>query len=1054
MGLSFSVAELRDRLQTALGDSYLVERELGGGGMSRVFLAQEVRLGRQVVVKVLPPELAAGVSAERFEREIRLAAALQHPHIVPLLTAGSQGDLLYYVMPHIAGESLRARIAHERELPVGDTVRILRDVSDALAYAHGHGIVHRDVKPDNVLLSGKHALVTDFGVAKAVSSSSGAATLTSLGMALGTPAYMAPEQAAGDPTVDHRADLYAVGALGYELLAGRPPFSGLSPQGMLAAQVTATPDPVTQHRATVPPALAALIMRCLAKHPADRPQSAEEVVGQLEPMATPTGGITPQQAEISSGTAAAIRRAHPVRVATLFGFAALGVLTLAYLLVHGLGLPDWAFAGAVGLAAAGLPIMLWTGVIERRRALAGSTGRAAVPAGVHRWFTWRRALLSGAAGFGLLGLGTAAYMAMRLLGIGPVGTLVASGLLAERDRLVLADFENRTADSTLGPSLTEALRVDLAQSGVVRLLDAATVGQALGRMGRAPGASLDLTLARELAQREGAKAVVHGQIDPLGRGYVVSAELVSAGDGAALVSVRENAQDDGAIIAAVDRLSHRLRERIGESLKTIRASDPLEQVTTRSLEALRKYSQGVRAGDAVDMARAAALLEEAIALDTTFAMAYRKLAVVLSNAGGAQSRIAAAATQGFRHRDRLTPFERDLAEAYYYSQVEYDRAKTEAAYRAALEQQPENGVALNNLALVLNGLRRFSEAESLAVRGLAIAPTQWALYVNAMQAQIGQGKYADAARTLASLAQRAPGHPLRPFLRAFLATAQRQYDSAEVETRALAQTARDPTWQSGAAGTLAALNLVRGRLTVAEAHLRRAMTFDEQRGVPGKYVEDAIGLAVMDVHYRNATDAARRAAEEALRRHPLAAIPAEDRPYLGLAWLYADAGQPDRARQLLAEYEAAVPEGVRRGQPFRHGAAAQIAFAEGRIQDAIRGYRTWYDEDGCSVCGLFLLGRAYERAGERDSALAVYERAVTTPGLLRAFEEAATLGPTYKRLGELYEQRGELDRARDYYGRFVDLWKNADPELQPVVRDIRNRIATLSRERGKGNGER
>src|SRR5256886_1290836 len=856
---------LQDRLQAALGESYRVESELGGGGMSRVFLADEVRLGRRVVVKVLPPEMAAGVSADRFEREIQLAAQLQHPHIVPLLTAGAKGDLLYYVMPHIAGGALRARIAHERALPIGETVRILRDVCDALAYAHGRGVVHRDVKPDNVLLSGKHALVTDFGVAKAISSSSGTGggTLTSLGMALGTPAYMAPEQAAGDPTVDHRADLYAVGALGYELLTGRTPFGGLSPQGMLAAQVTTTPDPVTRHRDTVPPALAAVIMRCLAKHPADRPQSAEELVGQLEAMATPTGGITPHEAEISSGTAAAIRRAHPVRVATLFGFAALGVLTLAYLLVHLLGLPDWAFVGAVGLAAAGLPIMLWTGVIERRRALAGSTGRAAVPAGVHRWFTWRRALLAGAAAFGLLGLCTAAYTAMRLLGIGPVGTLVASGVLAQRDRLVLADFENRTADSTLGPSLTEALRVDLAQSGVIRLLDAAAVGQALGRMGRAPAASLDLALARELAQREGAKAVVHGQVDPLGRGYVVSAVLVSAADGAALVSVRETAQDDGAIIAAVDRLSGRLRERIGESLRSIRASEPLEQVTTRSLEALRKYSQGVPASDAADMVRAVTLLEEAIALDTTFAMAHRKLAVVLSNSGGAQSRIAAAATQAFRHRDRLTAFERDLAEAYYYTRVYFDPAETEAAYLAALEQQPENGVALNNLALVFNGLRRFSEAESLAVRGLAIAPTQWALYVNAMEAQIGQGKYADAARTLASLAQRAPGHPLRPFLRAFLATAQRHYDSAEVETRALAQTARDPTWQSGAAGTLAALNLVRGRLTVAEAHLRRAMAFDEQRGVPGKYVEDAIGLAVMDVHFRNAPDAARREVEEA-----------------------------------------------------------------------------------------------------------------------------------------------------------------------------------------------
>src|SRR5437588_6385081 len=404
-------------------------------------------------------------------------------------------------------------------------------------------------------------------------------------MALGTPAYMAPEQAAGDPNVDYRADLYAVGALGYELLAGRTPFGGLSPQGMLAAQVTATPDPVTQHRDSVPPALAALIMRCLAKQPADRPQSADELLGQLEAMATPP---LSEQTAMSSGTAAAIRRAHPVRVATLFGLAAFGVLTLVNLLVRLLGLPDWAFAGAVGLAAAALPFMLWTGAIERRRARAG----------VPHWLTWRRSLVSAGSGFGLLGLVTATHAAMRQLGIGPVGTLVASGVLAERDRLVLADFENRTKDSTLGPSLTEALRVDLAQSGVIRLLDAAAVGQALTRMGRAPGTPLDPPLARELAQREGAKAVVHGQIDPLGRGYVVSAGLESAADGTALVSLRETAQDDGAIIAAVDRLSHKLRERIGESLKTIRASDPLERVTTRSLAALRKYSEGVRASDA------------------------------------------------------------------------------------------------------------------------------------------------------------------------------------------------------------------------------------------------------------------------------------------------------------------------------------------------------------------------------------------------------------------------------------------------------------------------
>jgi tetratricopeptide (TPR) repeat protein len=1037
------VRDLRDRLQSALGDAYRIERELGGGGMSRVFLAEEVRLGRQVVVKVLPPEMAAGVNMDRFEREIHLAAKLQHPHIVPLLAAGSEGDLLYYIMPHVEGQSLRARLAREHELPIGETVRILRDVCDALAYAHGHGIVHRDVKPDNVLFSGKHALVTDFGVAKAVAESTGKTALTSLGVALGTPAYMAPEQAAADPNTDHRADLYAVGALGYEMLAGRPPFTGPTPQAVLTAHMTAQPEPVTKYRDSVAPALAALIMQCLAKHPADRPQSAEELLGRLEATTTPTGGVTPAAPEpVSSGTAAAIRRAHPARVAGLFALAALGVLGLAYLLMRLLGLPDWVLAGATGLLAAGLPIVLWTGIVERRRALARTAGRAAVPAGMHRWFTWRRALLGGATAFGLLGAGTAVYMAMRLLGIGPVGTLVASGVLAQRDRLVLADFENRTADSTLGPSLTEALRVDLAQSPVVRLLDATAVGRALGRMGRGPGTRLDPPLARELAQREGAKAVVQGHVDPLGRGYGLSAELVSATDGTVLVALRENARDDGAIIEAVDRLSKRLRERIGESLKSIRASEPLEQVTTSSLDALRKYSQGVKATDAGEFDRGEALLEEAIALDTTFAMAYRKLAVVLNNTAGGASRTAAAATQAFRYRDRLTPLERDLAEAFYYYQAEFDPSKVEAAYRSALEIDPENYVALNNLAINLMLSRRFAEAESVALRGIAGDPIP-ALYINATQARVAQGKFADAVRTVELLAQRAPKSSATLFLRTRLAAARRDFDSATVLARAQTQLAPDVAIQALQSYTLAALASVQGKLAEADSETRRAMAFSERRGTLGQYLLGAVGLATVDLRYRTAPAAALRRLEDALRRHPLASITPEDRPYAALAWLAAQAGRPDRGRQLLAEYDATVPAAFRRRDPFRLGAAAAVAFAEGRVQDAITGYRAWYEQDNCAVCGLFDLARAYERAGQRDSALAVYERSVATPGLSRAFEEAATLGPTYRRLGELYEERGEVDKARDYYGRFVDLWKNADPELQPLVRDVKQRLARL-----------
>jgi tetratricopeptide (TPR) repeat protein len=224
------------------------------------------------------------------------------------------------------------------------------------------------------------------------------------------------------------------------------------------------------------------------------------------------------------------------------------------------------------------------------------------------------------------------------------------------------------------------------------------------------------------------------------------------------------------------------------------------------------------------------------------------------------------------------------------------------------------------------------------------------------------------------------------------------------------------------------------------------MALGEQRGLVASSLEGAIGLALMELHYRNAPDAARHRVEAALRQRPLASIPAADRPYLGLAWFYAEAGQPARATQLLAEYDAAVPEGLRRRQPFRYGAAAATAFAQGHVQEAIREYRAWYAADNCAVCGLFYLARAYEQAGAVDSAIAVYERAVNTPGLTRLYEEAPTLALTYKRLGELYDKRGDAARARDYYGRFVDLWKNADAELQPQVRDVRARIIRLTAE--------
>ncbi len=304
------------RLTSALSGRYRIERELGQGGMATVYLAQDVRHDRKVAVKVLREELSASLGKERFLREIKVAAALQHPHILPLYDSGAVDNLLFYVMPYIDGPSLRDKLVKEGELPIGEAVRILRDIADALTEAHRHGVVHRDLKPENVMLRGRHALVMDFGVAKALSDATGRQSLTTVGIALGTPAYMAPEQAVADPHVDHRADIYAFGVVAYELLAARPPFTGATPQQVLAAHVTTAAEPVTTHR-SMPPALAALVMRCLEKRPADRWQSAEELITQLEAVLTPSGGITPTAT--MPLTAAAVPRSRRLPLALAVG---------------------------------------------------------------------------------------------------------------------------------------------------------------------------------------------------------------------------------------------------------------------------------------------------------------------------------------------------------------------------------------------------------------------------------------------------------------------------------------------------------------------------------------------------------------------------------------------------------------------------------------------------------------------------------------------------------------------------------------------------------------
>ena len=294
--------DIRAQLDAALGTGFRITRELGGGGMSRVFLAEDIEHGRNIVVKVVPGDLAGQVNIDRFRREIKVAAKLQHPCIVPVLSSGDAGGLPYYTMPFVEGESLRAKMSREHGLSVAESLRILRDISGAVAYAHEHGIVHRDIKPENILVTKHHAVLADFGVAKALTESTrSSAPLTSVGVALGTPAYMAPEQAAADPSVDHRADIYALGVVAYEMLAGRHPFEGRSSQSMLAAHAIEQPNSVSVHRPSLPAPLAGLVTRMMAKHPGDRPQSADEVLNEIDHVSTPSETAARPRAAASSG---------------------------------------------------------------------------------------------------------------------------------------------------------------------------------------------------------------------------------------------------------------------------------------------------------------------------------------------------------------------------------------------------------------------------------------------------------------------------------------------------------------------------------------------------------------------------------------------------------------------------------------------------------------------------------------------------------------------------------------------------------------------------------
>ncbi len=1043
-------SNLRDQLQATLSGTHTLERELGGGGMSKVFVAEETRLGRKVVIKVLSPELAQGISVERFEREIKTVAALQQANIVPVITAGDTNGLPYYTMPFVEGESLRAKLG-QGPLPVAQVVSVLRDVARARAYAHQRGVVPGDVKPDNVLLSGGAAVVTDFGIAKAISAArtSGAgATLTQVGTSIGTPAYMAPEQAAGDANVDHRADIYSLGAMAYELLTGQAVFAGRTPQRMLAAHMSEAPKPVSELRPDTPQPLADLVMRCLAKESADRPQSAGDIERALE---TTSAGSMAAMPPILLGGPAMFKKALAI-----YAGAFVVVAVLAKAAIVGIGLPDWVFPGSLIVMALGLPVVLWTGYVQRVARRAATATPTFTPGGTPSMaqgtiatmalkaapkMSWYRTARGGMYALGGFIALVGAAMGMRAADIGPFATL--RGQLGNGSSLILTDFRTANTDSTLGRVVSDAIRAGLTGSRVFSVTPQSAINAALTRMQRPPTTRIDSAVAREIALRDGLKAIVDGEITGVTGGYIVAVRLIRADSGIELASFRETGDGPRGLIDAADKLARALRSKAGESLREVNGTPALAQATTSSLEALRKYSESGRANSAGDRA-ALQLAREAVALDSTFATGWSSLAAMLSNWGGSASARDSAMTQAYRYRDRLPTRERDLMTArYYHLGPGRDRAKSAAASQSLIEQG-DSTTATINLGEVLRSRREYARAESLNLISRRFNPSNVISVGNTYEMQVNQGKMKEAEETLAKWAAMSRTNVMGR--RLGMHFMKGEYDAQRRLADSLTKSTDAITRQNGA-NNLANLALLGGQLK-ERARLRTAY---------GTLPTRAGGIAndvAFEAALRGPSSALVTRLDSAVAATKFGDVPQVDRQYLGIATAYARLGKPAQANAMIARYRTEMTDAsLRRVQePDLQIVIAEIAIAEGKPLDAVAAFRRGdIGSDGapaneCGVCLPLNLARAYDAAAQPDSAIANFERYLSTPFWARG---ATALDPLnapliHERLGQLYESKGNAQKAAEHYAKFVELWKNADPELQPRVKAARERLAKLT----------
>ena len=934
---------------------YRVVSEIARGGMGAVYLAERAdgAFERRAALKVIKRGMDTDLVLKRFRAERQILAALEHPNIARLLDGGSTDDgRPYFLMEYIDGQSIDD-YAESGKLGVRERLVLFLSVCDAVQHAHERLIVHRDIKPGNILVTADGVpKLLDFGIAKALDPDPDAPTGTITGARIMTPEYASPEQIEGrQATVT--SDVYSLGVVLYRLLTGGSPYRLTSRDPIMIAEAVRTTEPskpsmtvdqVPRLRQELRGDLDTIVLMSLRKEPERRYQSVRELADDIRRHLA--GEPVRARSDAVGYRAARFVRRHAAAV-----------------VASGLSVCVLALAGLV--AARGWP-------------------RAAIPGG--------------------------------------------SGALAPRDRIIVADFVDHTGDSTLAAAVTDAVRVDLAQSTFAQLLSARELRSGLARMARSPDVALDDSLARELAVREGVKAFVTGAVSRLGGRYTLVAQLVGAEKGDLLGAVRETAADSNDVIAAVGQLSASLRERMGESLRSIGVTPRLDQVTTPSLAALRFYTAGNRLIRAGHRDSSNKMLLRAIALDTGFASAYRVLGYNYGDAGE-PGRGMEYLGHAIANQQRLPFYERYQTLASYAFSFAHDYAAAIAAYNHLLERYPDNVFVLNNLGFVYSAERKYVEQESVLVRAIRVDSSINSVHMGLAMAAVNHGDYALARQRIDWVAARDSTFSNLRLARIYYYASQQDWETAERMARIrIAAAPSDSFDLMDGYETLAGIVMTRGRVLEGERLSRSVMTIAKRIGSPGRFMTSALRIALLDLRFRNDTAATINELERALAAYPTDSVPEGDRHLDDFARLFAAAGKVSRARELVARASEGPLDRALKVNADRRWSRGMIALAERRTSDALTELREASATHECPICVLPDLARAYAAAGQSDSVVAVTERYLALPWEWRFETDDTEIGPALLRIAALYRQRGDATHAAAATDRLRALWRNGDRE--------------------------